>query len=120
MSLESTEKLLVEWGKWARRGQIIPRYMSPATAMYLHNVEQDREPDPQITEDEAMMIDRAISRLRIRDAGVHEILFDHYLCRKSIRFIMRTRQMPERLVNEVINRGIGWIDAVLDTATQQV
>lgn len=120
MSLESTEKLLMEWGVWARKGQIIPRYMSPATALYLHNVEQDREPDPQINDSQALLIDRAIARLKMRDEEVFDVLVEHYMIRRSVRHIMRTLQMSDRQVNESINRGIGWVDAVLDTATQQV
>lgn len=118
MSLDSTEKLLIEWGKWAKRICIKERYMSPMTALYIRNIEQEREPDPDISDDVAEFVDLAVSRLKIRDEPIQDILIDHFRFGRSVRYIMRTREMSERQVNEAINRGIGWVDAVLDTATQ--
>lgn len=117
MSLESTEKLLIEWGKWAKRVTIKERYMSPMTALYIRNIEQEREPEPNISDEVAEMIDRAVSRLKIREEALQDIILDYYRFSRSVRHIMRTRGMSQLQVNEAINRGIGWVDAYLDACT---
>lgn len=116
MSMASTERLLHEWAGWVRVGQVIPRYMSPITALYLRNVEQLREPEPAISEAVAMVIDQAVARLKQRDTEIGEAIELHYLCRLSIRQCASAMDMDRRRLDGILNAGVAWIDGALEAA----
>ena len=111
--MEPTEKLLTEWGKWARRVQIIPRYMSPATALLFQNIEQEREPDPQITDDEALRVDAAVGHLLMRNREMGEAVMLYFLRRMSVRQIAAALDRDRISANSLIDAGCAWIDAAL-------
>lgn len=55
--------MLIQWGIWVRTQVGVPRYVSPAWAMMRDNLQSPGDPDPDISEDEALVVDRAMARL---------------------------------------------------------
>lgn len=116
MGLETTQAKLREWGRWVWTGPaIVPRYMSPATAMYLRNVEQSGrgKSDPDITDDEAIAIDRAVSRLRSRDLEMGSAVYLYHAGNCGLRELARELHCDKRKATELLRAGEAWIDAVL-------
>lgn len=114
MGLESTQEKLSEWGRWVWTGPTIaPRYMSPATAMYLRNVEQNGKHTPNITDDEALLIDAAVARLRLRDTQMGSAVYFYHAHNCGLRELARELHCDKRKATELLRAGEAWIDAVL-------
>lgn len=67
-----TWEMLEEWGIWSTRQTDLPRYISPAQLMVVHNVQQNHR-SLKITDEQAMAVDRALAQLKQRD-------FEMWIC----------------------------------------
>lgn len=109
-----TEYLLVEWGVWARVQAGVPRYVSPSFALLRDNVQGGCAPDPAISDDLALVVDRLIGRLHARypEAGV--AVWNYYRYQgMSYRQLGRLMGVSHVRAQELVAVGAAWVDSAL-------
>lgn len=115
-----TEYLLQEWGVWLRVQAGVPRYVSPSYALMRDNVQMAGGPDPQITDESALLIDGKVCHLykRYPEAGI--ALWNYYRY-PGMSYRQLGRLMSDALkktithvrAQELITVGAAWVDSAL-------
>lgn len=109
-----TEHLLIEWGIWLRVKSGVPRHVSPSYALMRDNVQMPGGPDPQITDDLAMLIDRMVSRLFERYTEAGTALWNYYRYPgMSYRQLGRLMDCTHVKAQELVSVGAAWVDSAL-------
>lgn len=82
-------RLLDEWGKWAKHDPNGLGYQSPFLALMRGKVQiSDNRPTRyNISDEEALAVDRAVSNLKYKDAMLHAVLVLKYYDRYSMKQI---------------------------------
>jgi len=111
----STYYLLSQWGIWLRVQTGVPNYISPLYALMRDNVvEEDRPPIPMLTDDEALWVDHAVSRLYSRDKKMGTALWNYYRYDgMSYRQLGRLMGITHMKAQELVRAGEAWVDARL-------
>ncbi|CAG36740.1 antiterminator Q family protein [Desulfotalea psychrophila] len=68
----------------------------------------------EISDEEAMLIDTAIARLRQRKASVAEALMVYYLSKENTSYVARELGMDRRKVTQLVSMGESWVAAWLE------
>ena len=112
-----TEYLLVEWGVWARVQAGVPRYVSPSFALLRDNVQVGCAPDPAISDDLALVVDRLIGRLHARypEAGV--AVWNYYRYQgMTIRRLAVLMGVSKAKADELIKVGCAYVAGAMEKA----
>lgn len=113
-ALGDTEWLL-EWGYWRMDGMGVPRYVSPLQALICdNNASQGGIKEYSLTDDSALVIDGAVSRLTSRDQQLGDFIWWYYGAKWTADRIGRANGMSERKAREIIKMGVAWVDAVME------
>lgn len=113
-----TWEMLVEWGIWSTRQNGMPRYVSPAHLMVVHNVQQDHR-ILKITDEQAMAIDAALAQLRSRDAEMWRCGVLYFIpptltyAQIAAELTVCGRKINRERVQTLIQALIAWVDSAL-------
>jgi hypothetical protein len=113
-----TWEMLVEWGIWSTRQNGMPRYISPAQLMVVHNVQQNHR-SLKITDEQAMAVDAALAQLRQRDAEMWRCGVLYFIpptltyAQIAQEITACGRKMNRERVQVLIQALVAWVDASL-------
>lgn len=102
IAIEDTRHMLEQWGRWARSGGAggSPYPISAIGAMYNSGY-RISTPAIEITDDQAMRVDRAVSALGANSIN-HKIALLHFVWGKSGIKIAKILRMPKSSVYHAI------------------
>ncbi|MCO7575333.1 MULTISPECIES: antiterminator Q family protein [Pseudomonas] len=113
--LGDTEYLLEQWGWWRMDGMGVPRYVSPLLAMIRDNVPAEGGAKQYvITDDLALAVDGAVSRLTKRDQQMGDFIWLYFGAKWPMIRVGEKARMSERSAREVIKAGVAWLDCALE------
>lgn len=112
--MRDAEELLTQWGLWSWQSVGVPRCTSPMYALMRDNVAQHDEPRANLTEEEAMLIDRLVStmgRRNPRNAAVVTLYYRHKMTMHDIGKVISESRLK---VREMLIAGAAYVEAGLD------
>lgn len=113
----NTNWLLSQWARWARQGNGLPS--SFGSPMFQDLPQKSSGPNLLITEDEAMLIDSIIAKLKIRDREMAKALVVFYFSDGNASHVARVlsaqseQKINRKRVDVLVKAGTAWVDAVL-------
>lgn len=113
--LGDTEYMLEQWGWWRMDGMGIPRYISPLYAlMREHAPCEGGTKNYAITDDLALGVDGAVSRLTVRDEQMGFFIWLYFGAKWPALRIGRQFNIGEAKAREIIKAGVAWVDCALE------
>lgn len=113
--LGDTEWLLEQWGYWRMDGIGVPRYVSPLYALIRDNVPcEGGVKQYSLTDDLALIIDGAVSRLINRDEQMGNFIWLYFGAKWPALRIGRENGIGEAKAREIIKAGVAWIDCAVE------
>ena len=113
----NTGWLLSQWAKWAKQGGCLPNgFTSP---MFQDVLSEVVKPNLLITEEEAMLIDSIIAKLKIRDREMAKALVVFYFSDGNASHVARVlsaeseQKINRKRADVLVKAGTAWVDAVL-------
>ena len=107
--LTETPERLMEWGRWVRSGGCDSGYSRVNMAL------GSTISTPHITDEEALVVDAAVARLKRREPRLGLVLMCYYVRGWSLTII--ARELGEKASREkirgMLNVAEAWIDAVI-------
>jgi hypothetical protein len=114
-ALGDTEWLLEQWGYWRMDGMGVPRYVSPLYALMRDNVPcEGGVKQYSLTDDLALIIDGAVSRLINRDDQMGNFIWLYFGAKWPALRIGRENGIGEAKAREIIKAGVAWIDCAVE------
>ncbi|WP_410752487.1 antiterminator Q family protein [Citrobacter youngae] len=104
--------VLERWGGWASADNSGVDY-SPIAAGFKGLLPQTSKTRLSCTDDDALIIEGCLSRLKSRKPYEHSLLVAHYLYGISKRKIAKARKKDEKLIRIEIQMAEGFIDGCL-------
>ncbi|WP_426768163.1 antiterminator Q family protein [Erwinia aphidicola] len=110
--MRDMKNLLERWGGWAATGERGLGYSSVAAGFrgLVHSRPGQR---PSCSDNDGMILDACISRLKKNHPEQHDILVAHYLWQISLRAIARRRRCADGTIRKQIQTAEGFIAGVL-------
>lgn len=113
--LGDTEYLLEQWGWWRLDGMGVPRYVSPLYALIRdNNVIEGGIKNYCVTDNVALVVDRAVAKLSTRDAQMGNFIWLYFGAKWPALRIARDNDMSEAKARELIKAGVAWIDCAIE------
>lgn len=113
--LGDTEYLLEQWGWWRMDGMGVPRYVSPLYALIRdNNVTEGGIKNYCVTDDVALVVDRAVAKLATRDAQMGNFIWLYFGAKWPALRIARENEMGEAKARELIKAGVAWVDCAIE------
>jgi Phage antitermination protein Q. len=113
--LGDTEYLLEQWGWWRMDGMGVPQYVSPLYALIRdNNVTEGGIKNYCVTDDVALVVDRAVSKLANRDAQMGNFIWLYFGAKWPALRIARENDMGEAKARELIKAGVAWVDCAIE------
>ena len=113
--LGDTEYLLEQWGWWRMDGMGVPRYVSPLYALIRdNNVIEGGAKNYCVTDDVALIVDRAVARLAQRDPQMGNFIWLYFGAKWTMVRVGEAAGISERSAREVIKAGVAWIDCAVE------
>lgn len=112
--MKDAEELLTQWGIWSWQGTGVPRCTSPMYALMRDNVAQHSEPVANITEEEAMLVDRLVATMKRRHHLMAEVVTYYYRHQLTMQDIGKGLDISRLKVREILIAGHSYIEAGLD------
>ena len=109
MNLEGTQYRLCQWARWVVAGGGVPGYRSPALALIRDHMGTVLS-SPSISDDEGLLVDRAIGKLLIRDSQLGECVVLYYAKGLSIRALARELGVSKSTASVYLSAGTAWVD----------
>lgn len=101
----SVENLLEHWGRWVVLGSGVSCCAS----------RENDIADPMITDDEALLIDGLVGRLRSRYAESGNVIISYYTSRDTALIsVGKKLGFGEEKTRQLWKAGVAWIDGALD------
>lgn len=101
----SVENLLEHWGRWVVLGSGVSCCAS----------RENDIADPMITDDEALLIDSLVGRLRDRYPESGKVIIGYYTSRDTSLFAVGKKlKFGEEKTRQLWKVGVGWIDGALE------
>ncbi|EPE7163207.1 antiterminator Q family protein [Cronobacter sakazakii] len=110
--MRDIQKVLELWGGWAASDSSGVDY-SPIAAGFKGLLPQTSKLRLTCTDNDALIIEGCLARLKQRKPYEHSLLVAHYLYRVSKRSIARARKKDEKLIRIEIQMAEGFIDGCL-------
>lgn len=113
--LGDTEYLLEQWGWWRMDGMGVPRYVSPLYGLIRdNNVTEGGIKNYCVTDDVALVVDRAVAKLAARDAQMGNFIWLYFGAKYPALRIARENDMGEAKARELIKAGVAWVDCAIE------
>lgn len=110
--MRDIQKVLELWGGWAANDNSGVDY-SPIAAGFKGLLPQKSKTRLSCTDEDALIIEGCLARLKKRKPYEHSLLVAHYLYAVSKRSIARARKRDEKLIRIEIQMAEGFIDGCL-------
>lgn len=110
--MRDIQKVLELWGGWAANDSAGVDY-SHIAAGFKGLVPQTGKSRLSCTDDDALVIEGCLARLKQRRPYEHSLLVAHYLYRVSKRSIARARRKDEKMVRIEIQMAEGFVEGCL-------
>ena len=110
--MRDIQKVLELWGGWAASDNSGVDY-SPIAAGFKGLLPQTSKTRLSCTDEDALIIEGCLARLKKRKPYEHSLLVAYYLFAVSKRSIARARKKDERLIRIEIQMAEGFIDGCL-------
>ncbi|NUL39402.1 antiterminator Q family protein [Kosakonia sacchari] len=110
--MRDIQKVLELWGAWAASDSAGVDYSSIA-AGFKGLVTNTGKSRLSCTDDDALVIEGCLARLKQRRPYEHSLLVAHYLYRMSKRSIARARRKDEKLIRIEIQMAEGFVEGCL-------
>ena len=114
----NTGWLLSQWAKWAKQGGFQPNGFGESP-MFQDLPSKVVKPNLLITEEEAMLIDAIIAKLKIRDREMAKALVVFYFSGGNASHVARVlsadagEKINRKRADVLVKAGTAWVDAVL-------
>ncbi|AJO76482.1 antiterminator Q family protein [Pseudomonas sp. MRSN 12121] len=113
--LGDTEYLLEQWGWWRMDGMGVPSYVSPLYALIRdNNVTEGGGKNYCVTDDVALVVDRAVARLAGRDEQMGNFVWLYFGMKWPALRIARENSIGEAKAREIIKAGVAWVDCAVE------
>lgn len=113
--MRDAEDLLTHWGRWSRQQVGIPRCTSPSYVLMRDNVEQfDSFPAADITDEEAVLVDRIIAKMAQRYPKTAECVVIFYRSDRTLAEVGKIVDEPRMRVREHLIAAKGYVEAYLE------
>lgn len=106
------QKVLELWGGWAANDSSGVDY-SPIAAGFKGLLPQTRKSRPACTDEDALIIEGCLARLKKMKPYEHSLLVMYYIYGVSKRNIARKRKKDEKMIRVEIQLAEGFIDGCL-------
>ncbi|AJZ97272.1 hypothetical protein PFLUOLIPICF7_19175 [Pseudomonas simiae] len=117
--LGDTEYLLEQWGWWRMDGAGVPGYVSPLYALIRdNNVMDGGNKNYCVTDDVALVVDRAVAKLAMRDTQMGNFIWLYFGAKWPALRIARENEMGEAKARELIKSGVAWVDCAIEVFRQ--
>lgn len=110
--MRNIQKVLELWGGWAASDSSGVDY-SPIAAGFKGLLPQTGKSRLSCTDDDALVIEGCLARLKQKRPYEHSLLVAHYLYRVSKRSIARMRRKDEKLIRIEIQMAEGFVEGCL-------
>ncbi|WP_028862585.1 antiterminator Q family protein [Psychromonas aquimarina] len=117
MISNNTGWLLSQWARWAKQGSGAPvGFTSP---MFQDVLSEVKKPDLLFSEEEAMLIDSIIAKLKIRDREMAKALVLFYFSNGNASHVARVlsagteQKVNRKRVDVLVKAATAWVDACL-------
>ncbi|WP_441546062.1 antiterminator Q family protein [Citrobacter freundii] len=110
--MRDIQMVLERWGAWAASDNSSANY-SPIAAGFKGLLPQTSKTRLSCTDDDALIIESCLARLKSRKPYEHSLLVAHYLYGIPKRKIAKARKKDERLIRIEIQMAEGFIDGCL-------
>ncbi|EOL8995745.1 antiterminator Q family protein [Cronobacter sakazakii] len=110
--MRDIQKVLELWGGWAANDNSGVDY-SPIAAGFKGLLPQTSKSRLSCTDNDALIIEECLARLKQRKPYEHSLLVAHYLYKISKRSIARKQKKDEKLIRIEIQMAEGFIDGCL-------
>lgn len=110
--MRDIQKVLELWGGWAVSDSAGVDY-SPIAAGFKGLLPQTGKSRPSCTDDDALVIEGCLARLKQRKPYEHSLLVAHYLYGVSKRSIARSKKKDEKLIRVEMQMAEGFIEGCL-------
>lgn len=122
----STEQRIHDWARWSRAGGPVSGlgYKSPSLTLMRHNMGGGL-PLPPLSDDQAMFVDAAVLRLRLRDHDLWRALVLYYgveadgRCSGSYSAVGRKMGCSKLVAQQLVSSAVSWLDGVFSQADLQ-
>ncbi|EHO4881412.1 DUF1133 family protein, partial [Escherichia coli] len=110
--MRDIQMVLERWGAWAASGNAGVDY-SPIAAGFKGLLPSTTKPRPACSDDDGLIIENCLTRLKKKKPDEYSLLVAHYLLRISKRQIARTRKKSEKAIRIEMRIAEGFIDGCL-------
>ena len=110
--MRNIKRLLEMWGGWAATEQSGVSY-SHIAAGFRGLITSTSSSRPVCSDNDGMILDNCISRLKIDRPEDHALLVAHYHYRISLRAIARRRRCADGTVRKELQTAEGFVEGVL-------
>lgn len=111
-NMRDIQMVLERWGGWASSDNAGVDY-SPIAAGFKGLLPQTSKTRLSCTDDDALIIEGCLARLKSRKPYEHSLLVAHYMYGISKRKIAKARKKDEKLIRIEIQMAEGFIDGCL-------
>ena len=105
-----TPWLLEQWARWARINQGLTLHY-PCLATFT-KFQGKASLAPDISDQEAIAIDRIVSKLRHRDTEMGDAVILYYFSGSNLSYVARELGMDRRKADVLVKSGTAWVDAI--------
>jgi hypothetical protein len=96
-------------------GMGVPLYVSPLYALIRdNNVTDGGIKNYCVTDDVAMVVDRAVAKLAQRDAQMGSFIWLYFGSKWALVRVGESAGISERSAREIIKAGVAWIDCAME------
>ncbi|MBK0080107.1 DUF1133 family protein [Kosakonia sp. S58] len=110
--MRDIQKVLEMWGAWAAKDSAGVDY-SPIAAGFKGLLPASTQSRLSCTDDDALVIEGCLARLKQKKPYEHSLLVAHYLYRMSKRSIARAKKKDEKIIRTEMKMAEGFIDGCL-------
>lgn len=104
--------LLDRWGAWAASDSS-GVYWQPVAAGFKGLIPDTRKSRVQTNDDEGIMIDGCVTRLKKRSIEHYELIIAHFVVGVSLRAIARKRKCSDGTIRKELQSALGFIHGVI-------
>lgn len=114
MGERNTAVLLQEWGVWLKQGAGFNLKSRSAMQMIIQSVGDDGFEVANITDDDAMEVDRAMAKLKVHKPELFRVLWLSCVCGYSMRATAAAMNLNDKVAAGLYECGYTWVDFVLN------
>lgn len=114
MGERNTAVLLQEWGVWLKQDSGFNLRARSAMQMIVQSAGDDGYEVANITEDDAMEVDRAMAKLKFHRPEYFRVLWLACVCGYSFRAAASTMNLNDKVIARLYEGAYTWIDFALN------